>query len=303
MTDGIEIPKRWSLLDRFLLFRLNRGRDIKIIIVARSAATGTGKTTLAVHLAKRITSYLQCVECSYENEHGDLVGGFYPPECNSCPYCGSTEARPPVDFDAEKHGYINIIPYIQYYTKESNPGEVLILDEAEIGADNRRSMSTGNVELTQKWSALRYKNVVNIITLPSTLHLDKRLKELGDVLITVQERGRAQVRWLWLNDKIQRVQTPRLRNDFGAPEDIYFDSLLNDEYYSEVSTMKSKHFESDDTDNYYDADSVEDIVNDEKKDEKVEILERLDETTNMSQKDMGKVVGMSQQWVSKQLSE
>lgn len=303
MTDGIEIPIRWSLLDRFLLFRLNRGRDVKIVIVARSAATGTGKTTLAVHIAKRITSFLQCVECSYENEHGDIVGGFYPPECNKCPYCGSTKARPPVGFNADDHGYIDIIPYIQYYKYESNSGEVLILDEAEIGADNRRSMSKGNVELTQKWSALRYKNVVNIVTLPSTLHLDKRIEELGDVLITVQERGRAQVRWLWLNDKLKMVQTPRVRNEFGAPEDIYFDSLLGDKHYKEVSKMKSMHFEGENSESYYDSDSVEDIVKDETKEEKIEILQRLDERSNLSQKEMGKVVEMSQQWVSKQLSD
>lgn len=73
------------------------------------------------------------------------------------------------------------------------PGSVLILDEAEQAADNRRSMSNQNLTLSHLWATMRFKQVSSIITLPTVTMLDKRLKELADHRIHVVKRGIAKV--------------------------------------------------------------------------------------------------------------
>ena len=135
----------------------NRKRDNRTLlgsIVARDAATGTGKTTLAVQLAKTLD----------EN--------------------GWTADMATLDPDT----------YAEKYTSEDTPKQsCLILDEAEQAADNRRSSSHGNVKLSHLWATMRYREIYSLTTLPSASMLDKRLKELADLYIVVVERGVAVV--------------------------------------------------------------------------------------------------------------
>ena len=135
----------------------NRKRDNRTLlgsIVARDAATGTGKTTLAVQLAKTLD----------EN--------------------GWTADMATLDPDT----------YAEKYTSEDTPKKsCLLLDEAEQAADNRRSSSHGNVKLSHLWATMRYREVYSLTTLPSASMLDKRLKELADLYIVVVERGVAVV--------------------------------------------------------------------------------------------------------------
>ena len=134
-----------------------RKRDNRTLlgsIVARDAATGTGKTTLAVQLAKTLD----------EN--------------------GWTADMATLDPDT----------YAEKYTSEETPKQsCLILDEAEQAADNRRSSSHGNVKLSHLWATMRYREIYSLTTLPSASMLDKRLKELADLYIVVIERGVAVV--------------------------------------------------------------------------------------------------------------
>lgn len=131
----------------------NRRRDNRTLlgsIVARDAATGTGKTTLAVQLAKTLD----------QNDWTADMATLDP------------------DTYAEK------------YTDEDTPKQsCLILDEAEQAADNRRSSSHGNVKLSHLWATMRYREIYSLTTLPSASMLDKRLKELADLYIVVVERG------------------------------------------------------------------------------------------------------------------
>lgn len=297
----IDVPKRWSMLCRFILFRLNQGRDVKIITIARSAQTGTGKTTLAVRICKWVNSLLQCTSCRYKNEHGEYVGGYFPPSYDECPWCGSSEAIQKEPWDAESQAHMDIMSYASHYAHESESGNAILLDEAEIGADNRRSMSNENVTVTHYWSALRFKNVVNIITLPSALHLDRRLKELGDVLFVVQKRGLAHIRWLWLNDMKEHVEKIQTRNDLGMPEEVHFDELTRDKAYSTVSKIKKDHFNLDGV-QHYDESDVESIVEDEIKELKVETAQELWGKTELTQGEIGDIMDMSQQWVSNQVN-
>jgi len=130
-------------LNRLIENRKQDNRTLLGSIVARDAATGTGKTTLAVQLAKTLDDN------------------------------GWTADMATLDPDT----------YAEKYTSEETPKQsCLILDEAEQAADNRRSSSHGNVKLSHLWATMRYREIYSLTTLPSASMLDKRLKELADPL-------------------------------------------------------------------------------------------------------------------------
>lgn len=265
-SDYAQVQVRQSVLARFILHRLNKGRDVKILIIARGAATGTGKSTLAVLINHWVHSLFQCPECRFENEHGLLVGGFFTPDHDECPRCGTTEVIQRPGWNAEEQSYIDIWDYADYYSNRSSPGDAMLLDEAEDGLDNRRSMSGSNVEVSRIWSALRFKNCVSVTTMPSILHVDKRMEELADVLITVQERGRAIADWLWLNDSEREVWTPPMKSEWGHREEIFFDSLENDPEYKKVAQIKDQHFDGDEGQRRWDEEEVEKKIEEETRD-------------------------------------
>lgn len=139
-------------LQRLYEQRRKDGRTLLVIIIARDAATGTGKTTLAVQLAK-----------TWDRN-------------------GWTADRATLDPSE----------YARQYTDDDTPKQsCILLDEAEQAADNRRSMSNQNVKLSHLWATMRYREIYSIVTLPSASMLDKRLKELADVKIVVHSRGTA----------------------------------------------------------------------------------------------------------------
>lgn len=149
-----EVPTdhRYNKLHKLYEQRKRDGRTLLVIIIARDAHTGTGKTTLAAQLA------------------------------NSWDTNGWTADRATLDPGT----------YASKYTDDATPKRsVLLLDEAEQAADNRRSMSDQNVKLSHLWATMRYREIYSIVTLPSASMLDKRLKELADVKIVVHNRGTA----------------------------------------------------------------------------------------------------------------
>lgn len=150
----LRLPRDHRLNKLHQLYRKRRddGRTLLVIVIARDAATGTGKTTLACQLAKAWDTN------GWTADRATLDPGTY----------------------ADK------------YTDPDTPSKsVLLLDEAEQAADNRRSMSNQNVKLSHLWATMRFREIYSIITLPSASMLDKRLKELADVKIVVHNRGTA----------------------------------------------------------------------------------------------------------------
>lgn len=292
------------MLCRFILFRLNQGRDVKILIIARSGATGTGKTTLGTHLNHWIHSLLQCPKCRYKNEHGELVGGYFPPDCDQCPWCGHNKAFEQDPWDADDQAYIDVMSYCRYYAHEADHGTALLLDEGEVGADSRRSMANENVKLSHYWSALRFKNVVSTVTMPSMLQVDKRMEELADVLINVQRRGLANIQWLWLNDMKKEVQPIYVRNEYGHREQIDFKSLDGDPEYEKVSAMKEDHFSLDgDSNTIYNEDDFDEALDQETREMRIKITKELWNKTDLHQGQIGDIVEHSQQWVSKAVND
>jgi len=167
-------------LNRLIENRKQDNRTLLGSIVARDAATGTGKTTLAVQLAKTLDDN------------------------------GWTADMATLDPDT----------YAEKYTSEETPKQsCLILDEAEQAADNRRSSSHGNVKLSHLWATMRYREIYSLTTLPSASMLDKRLKELADLYIVVVERGVAVVYQTKVDDTEGKNYLKRLHRVRWQPLD------------------------------------------------------------------------------------
>lgn len=225
-------------------------RMMNVIITARDSETGTGKTTLAVELAKRW------------DENG---------------------------WSAEK-ATLSPSQYQDMY-HEVGEGSVIILDEAEQAADNRRSMSDQNLTLTHLWATMRFKQVSSIITLPTVTMLDKRLKELADVRIHVVSRGFAKVYKV-------KVEDTGEHNVFEKQiAYLFWGSMDDDEDYQALSKKKAERMED-----YSVADDGDEEVVDPAEIERTkrnQMIRRMDESDELTQEEIAEIVGLSRSAVSR----
>lgn len=202
--DDMEFEFNHSMLDDLVNERLDGDRDVKIIVTARNSETGTGKTTLAIVLAVRWDR-----------------NGWNPSK-----------------------GFQDIRGYLAYYSMVGSPGDVLILDDAQAGADSRRSTSKENVAISKYWSILRSKNIVSILTLPTQSMLDKRLLELADVWLNVRNKGEAVPYRVYVDDIKKYVRTYRFQHpDTGLKEVIRWDKLTGKQY-KKMEKLKAQFTEN-----------------------------------------------------------
>lgn len=193
-----------STLYQFVEDRLDKNRDAKIIVTARNSETGTGKTTLAILLAKM----------------WDRNGW------------------------SEEKLFMDIEKYLAYYNLKAKAGDVLIFDDAQAGADSRRSTSKENVFISKYWTLNRTKNVVSILTLPTQRMLDNRLLELSDIRLNVIERGVAYPYRVYVDDVKRYVRTYRLKHpELDLKEVIRFSKFHGKEYL-EAEKKKKAFIES-----------------------------------------------------------
>lgn len=239
-------------LHQLFLKRMENDRDLKIIITAKDAQTGVGKSTLNFGLA-----------ASWNPIYADE------------------------EWTAEKYATYDVGEYLGKYTTVPN-GSVLAMEEAE-QLDSRRGMSSENVDFSHYWMAMRVRQIVSILTLPTTAALDKRLWMLADVWIDVTRRGLATVHRIGVNSytgemyrkKIHQIEWPDLSTH---PEMKALDQMKEDKIERGLSDIQDEEEEPVDPDEV-------------KREEKVEIAQRLRDETDMSGQDIGDVVGRSDVWV------
>jgi hypothetical protein len=242
-----------SWLHQLYLERMNRGRDLKVIITATDAQTGVGKSTLGFGLAA--------------TWHPIFAGE---------------------PWTAEEGATFDVSEFLDRYT-DLPTGSVLMMEEAE-QLDARRSMAGTNVDFSHYWMAMRVRQVVSILTLPSTTALDKRLWELSDVWINVKRRGSADVHECQINDYQQKlwnepVETVEWPDLSDHPEMRAVDDLKQEKIGRELSDVKEEEETID--------------PKEAKRETKVEIAQELrsDEDLNLSGVEIGEFVGRSDAWV------
>lgn len=194
----------FGTLGQEIKHKLARDNDAKVIIQGANSQTGIGKTTLAIQLCQ-----------------------FVDPDWNP----------------KETGAYWNVDSYVTDYNEgKIPPRSAVLLDEIEALADNRRSTSHDNVRLTQSWARLRNRNVLNVVTLPTTSMLDKRLLELADYWILVRRRGLAQPYRVVVNDFNQKIS----RQPFDGEEQITFEKIpKSDPDYGFIEEMKTRGGDDD----------------------------------------------------------
>ncbi|MHC1623926.1 MAG: hypothetical protein ACXQTR_04985 [Candidatus Methanospirareceae archaeon] len=143
---------RENPLDKLVATRKKQRRNCIIIIADRNSETGTGKSTLALTLAKR-----------YDPKFG---------------------------IDNVIFDVFDFIKEVSE-TKKRRRGAWYVLDEVGVYLDARRSMSKGNVGFTQLLQIFREEQISLVATLPTTTVLDARVRELADVVFLVNNRGYA----------------------------------------------------------------------------------------------------------------
>jgi len=241
------------LLHQLFLKRMESNRDLKIIITAKDAQTGVGKSTLAFALA----------------------ASWHPM------YAGE-------EWSADDYATYDVGDYLRRY-REVDPGTVLLMEEAE-QLDSRRAMASENVDFSHYWMAMRVRQVVSILTLPSPAALDKRLWELSDAWINVECRGRAAVYRVGTNSFSGEMYT-EYKHDLEWPDVSSHPEMKKIDTQKEEKIARGLSDIDSDEPETRDADEAE-------REEKVRVAQSLrDSDADLSGEEIGEIVDRSDTWV------
>lgn len=274
ITEGLDLGPidSWAGLEslrdsKFLAEYLNRLVTGRDmhIIVTAASETGVGKTTLAASLAIML----------------DQQG-----------------------WDAEKASVASAAMYSHLYDQVP-PGSVLILDEAEKAADNRRGMTKESVEISQAFAAKRYQQVFGILTAPSKGWVDNRLgSDAADYWIQAHQtdlgriKGEATVYRLKNNEHYEQEYTERT-------EKIHWPNLDWHSEFRKLDKRKREILEDDEKSPYIHRDEVKErerkARKEAKREKEQEIIERMS-GEGFTQSEIGDAVDLHQTTVSDRLN-
>lgn len=244
-----------SWLHQTFLDRMEAGRDLKVIVTATDSQTGVGKSTLAFSLAAT----------------------WHPI------YTGEA-------WTADTGATFDVGEFLNTYT-DLPAGSVLMMEEAE-QLDARRSMAGNNVNFSHYWMAMRVRQVVSMLTLPSTTALDKRLWELADVWINVQRRGLAEVHECRINDYQQKLWREPI-------EDIEWPNTADHPEMQAIDAKKEEKIERGLSD--INADGEEEAIDPDEavREQLIEVAQNLrtSDDIDLSGRDIADVLGRSHSWV------
>ncbi|RLM53181.1 hypothetical protein DVK02_14930 [Halobellus sp. Atlit-31R] len=148
--------------------------------------------------------------------------------------------------------------YEMMYDKVS-PGSVLLLDEVQQAADNRRATSSDNVDLSQAFATKRYRQVFGMMTAPSKGWVDDRIGgDSVDYWIQAQEtpegrpKGEAKVYRLRNNEHYESRYKTRT-------ETLSWPVLDWHPEFQELERLKAERMEGETEDKYVHRDEVKEL--------------------------------------------
>lgn len=260
---------QYTSLGMFIIFRLIKNRDVKIVITSKGTTTGTGKTMLAILLCRTVNKIAQ-----------DLFNI-------------STE------WNARENSFLDSNPYIEFY-ENADPGAVALVDELEIIVDNRRSMSNKNLAFSHAWQKLRDKNVVTVATAPGLHSLDKRVKENSDIWINVTAQGKANTYYLTYHD-FEGYWIPVRMRKGGFKECLYWLPIDDDPDYLYLKKLKHRTETSPSTSETYTKGDINEADRTARQEVAIRLLKLLEEKdgpidpdkkiNDLTQMDIGQLVG------------
>jgi hypothetical protein len=190
----------------------------------------------------------------------------------------------------------------------------LVLDEGEIGASNRDAMTKTNKALREIMSIGRVEQKYVIINTPDVGFLDKDIRQLSDVWMTMLTKGYGLIHYLkrqpYANKLLTEAKATIQFRDIQTGTDLR-------KVYNWLTAEKKKHIGGDEGDNYIERDEhreiVEKAVKEAKKAKRNEVITALyeglsdlddDDYTRMKraggavpQTMLGEAIGLSQQQI------
>lgn len=243
--------------------RKKQGRDTKLFFTALDGATGVGKTHCATALA-------YCLDTSTPVERGGFKVRFRPERCTV-------------------HGP----EFMQKYDNVAKGG-FLLGDEWTSEGDARRANSHKNVQMSYQWAMRRYREVDSGIILPSKADLDDRLIRLADYWVCVEERGLA---------TIYEVSIGKFDDElFYKPlQKFRYPNLDGDPVIQYLDWAKEHKLESNESKQFYQANEVEDLVEEArlegKEDARLQFVKTA-RSRGLTQSEVGDLLGIKQPRVS-----
>lgn len=191
------------------------------------------------------------------------------------------------------------------YTSEP-PRSALVLDEAEWGVSNRQAMSKVNQMLREILSMGRVEQKYLVINTPLIGFIDKDIRKLSHVWISMERRGRGLVHELKWEKYSETLLTPR--RQWLNFEDIET-GTENRELYNYLTRVKRRINKGDDGRGFIPVSDHEEAI--EKAREQARREERNDILRNIyqhpenenSQRVLGEAVGLRQATVSDIINE
>lgn len=247
-TIGEDFEESW--LHQEYETRREQERALAVVIVARDNETGTGKTTLAVQLAKKWAD----------------------------------------GWDAEERATNRSWEY-RRMVQRAPAGSVLLADEIGQMYDSRRSMSEENVQVSQDWQMLRFRELVTLATLPGPSFLDKRLRQLADVLILTTRRG---------HGRVYKLKSEDMSGDpFREHKcNVEWGPLDDDPEYQRVEEMKAARFEERFGGGPDEEEVAEEELEEARREGRNETIRRLVEE-GMTQTQIAEALGLDQSTISR----
>jgi len=264
-TDfGIPDALRNSELHKEWMNRVASGRDIRVVISASDAATGVGKTTLAVNLAL------------LWDPHG---------------------------WDASEKSTLDPREFSVRYD-QTEKLSVMLLDDAEQALEKRRSMSNEVLAVGHDFATKRYRQIMGILTLPSKGMIDSRIADLlSDYWILVEDVGEASVYRFETNDFTGNVRTRKVENISWPPLDGHpeYEEVERQKVNWMTGETESRYvlreeFE-DAKENFWNKATAKrsyEFIN-----RAYDLAQSNDTELSLTQSDIGEIAGMSQPNVSK----
>lgn len=216
--------------------------------------------------------------------------------------------RTPEGFTKEK-ACIEPQELVEAYTEQPK-GSALLMDEAEIGASNRKAMTNVNQALRKIVATGRVEEKYVILNAPSMNFIDLHLRSMATVWICTLRKGLAQVHFIENNPYENKQLTPK-QNLFEW-KDINPSSRLKD-IYNYLTDEKKKHIRGEKAGRFVTESElnkeIEKAKETARREERNKILREIHSLARYQNRerlrlaDLGEAVGLSQSQVSRIVNE
>jgi len=213
--------------------RISQGRDLVMIVDDYDAGRGTGKTIGGLQLAAGMDQTDE----------------------------GITREKATLNPEQLRDSYV------------SQPQRsALLLDEGEAGLSNRQAMSKVNQVLREIMSMGRVEEKYVIITTPLKEFIDKDLRKLADVWISMTKRGTGLVHFFEYNNYQNKLYTPK--KQWIEFKDIDADHEAR-KVYNHLTRVKRKKMRGEDGGNFITAKEHREKLSKAKKQERQDVRDTI----------------------------